>query len=54
MTWFFRKELYPDFDRIMLEARQFAANPDATLAPLAIHPLRRNWADKVVAGDDDE
>lgn len=50
--WFVRKEAYPDFDKIMLEAREFAKTPDATMVPLALHPLRRTWADKVLTGED--
>lgn len=51
--WFVRKEAYPEFDQIMLEAREFAKNPDATMVPLVLHPLRRNWADKVFTGEDE-
>lgn len=51
--FFVRKDAYPDFDRIMSEAQTFAANKHATVIPVVIKPLRRNWADKVVTGDID-
>lgn len=52
--WFIRKEAYPEFDKIMAEAREFAKTPDATMVPLVLHPIRRNWLDKVVTGEDEE
>lgn len=51
--WFVRKEAYPEFDQIMSEAREFAKNPDATMVPLVLHPLRRTWVDKVLTGDEE-
>ena len=52
--WFVRKEAYPEFDKIMFEAREFAKTPDATNIPLVIHPLRRSWADRVLTGEEEE
>lgn len=49
--FFVRKEAYPDFDRIMFEAREFAKTPGATAPPVIEIPLRRNWAEKVVTGE---
>lgn len=49
--WFVRKDAYPDFDLIMKQARDFADTRHETNPPHI--PVRRNWADKVLTGKDD-